>query len=104
MMKIRIQVLLNATYTNTLQHPPIVSLGDGMPQSARCSTCELLDYLKSTGVSNNEINKAAREIEQKGQTVLESTTIIEADLKRILEPPADLGKVLTDQTRQGKLS
>ena len=101
MMRLRIQVLLNATRTNTLQHPPLVSLDDGMPRSARCSTCELLDYLKSAGVSDNEINEAAREIEHKGQTVLESTTIIEAGLERVLEPPEDLGRVLADQTKQG---
>src|ERR1035438_10667705 len=71
-MKLRIQVLLNAAHTNTLQHPPIVSLDDGMPQPAGCSTSELLDYLKSAGVSENEISEAVREIEQKGQTVLES--------------------------------
>jgi hypothetical protein len=103
-MRIRIQVLFNATHTNALQHPPIVSLGDGMLQSARCSTCELLDYLRSAGVSDNEINEAGREIEQKGHTVLESATITEADLKRVLEPPDDLGKVLIAETRQGRLS
>jgi|ERR1022692_4134424 hypothetical protein len=100
-MKLRIQVLLNAAHTNTLQHPPIVSLDDGMPQPAGCSTSELLDYLKSAGVSENEISEAVREIEQKGQTVLESTMIIGADLKRALEPPDYPGNVLTDQ---GKLS
>ena len=100
-MKLRIQVLLNAAHTNTLQHPPIVSLDDGMPQPAGCSTSELLDYLKSAGVSENEISEAVREIEQKGQTVLESTMIIGADLKRALEPPDYPGNVLPDQ---GKLS
>jgi hypothetical protein len=72
-----------------------------MPQPAGCSTSELLDYLKSAGVSENEISEAVREIEQKGQTVLESTMIIGADLKRALEPPDYPGNVLTDQ---GKLS
>jgi hypothetical protein len=103
-MKIRIQVLFNATHTNTLQHPPIVSLGDGMLQPARCSTYELLDYLRRAGVSDNEIDEAVREIEQMGQTVLESATITEADLKRVLEPPDDLGKVLIAEARQLRLS
>ena len=83
-MRIHIEVLLNTTQTNTLEHPPIVSLNDGMPQSARCSTCELLDYLKSVGVSEEEINDAAREIEEKGRTVLESRKVREADLKGVL--------------------
>ena len=59
--------------------------------------------MRSAGVSDNELSESEREIEQTGQTVLESTSIIEADLKRVLEPHEDLGKVLIDQTRQGKL-
>jgi hypothetical protein len=85
-MKLKIEVRLNFTHTNTLQHPPIVSLDDGMPLRSTCSTCELLDYLKSAGVSDAEIEEAVREIEQNGQTVLESATITEAYLRRVLEP------------------
>jgi hypothetical protein len=99
MMKLRIQILLNATHTNTLQHPPIVSLDDGIPQSARCSTCELLDYLKRSGASDNEINEAVREIEQKGQSLLELTT--EADIQRVLQPPEDLGRALIEASAPG---
>jgi hypothetical protein len=87
-MRINIQVLLNATHTNTLWHTPMVSLDDGMPQSATCSTFELLDYLKSVGVSEEEINEAARGIEEKGRTVLESSKVSEADLKRVLTSEA----------------
>jgi hypothetical protein len=86
-MNINIQVLSNATRTNTLLHPPIVSLDGGTPQSARCSTLELLDYLKSAGASENEIRGKAREIEDNGRTTFESSKINEAELKRVLESP-----------------
>jgi hypothetical protein len=93
-MKLTIVALRNAENRNTLEHKPIVQLNDGMPQSRGCMTRELLDYMISAGVSEEEINRGRREIEENGQTVLESTKITEAELERVLEPEEDLGKVL----------
>src|SRR5271168_5256597 len=99
-MKLTIDVIRNAENRNTLSHKPLVQLNDGLPQSSGCSMCELLDFLKSAGVSEEEINRARREIEEKGRPVLESDKILGADLERVLEPEEDLGKLLLCEARQ----
>lgn len=93
-MKLAVVVSRNRENRNTLLHKPIVQLNDGMPQSMGCLTVELLGHLNSAGVSNEEINRLRREIEEKGWSILESTKIVCADLKRVLESEEDLGKAL----------
>lgn len=97
-MKLTIVVTRNRENRNTLLHPPIVQLNDGMPQSRGCSTHDLLNYLNS-GVSKEEIYRARGEIEVKGWSILESNKIIDADLERVLEPKEDLGRVLLCEGR-----
>jgi hypothetical protein len=85
-MKLCIAVSRNPANNYTMLHKPLVSLNDGEPRQMKCRTYELLDYLKSAGFSSDgEINWAQKEIEEKGQTVLEPTKIIDAGLKRLLE-------------------
>ena len=98
MKQLYINVPRNATRTNTPLHQPLVSLDNGPLQLGRCSTWELL---KGAGASEAEINRAMRMIEATGQAVLECT-IAGADLKRILEPPDDLGKMLIDEAAVGR--
>jgi hypothetical protein len=103
-MKLTINVLRNSERSNTLLHPPIVQLNDGMPQSRRCSAYELLEYLRlRADVSENEFNRGLREIEEKGLTVLESTKIVVADFERVLEPEEDLIRVLLREARSAVL-
>jgi hypothetical protein len=99
-MKLNIEVIRNTERRNTLLHSPIVQLNDGMPRPTRCQTIELLAYLTSAGVPEEEIDRARRELEEEGRTLLESTKIIDAGLERVLEPEEDLGKVLLRQVKQ----
>jgi hypothetical protein len=94
-MKLYIVVARNRENNYTLLHKPAVALNDGALQQRGCCTYEILDYLKSAGVSDEEIDRARTEIEEKGQTALESTRIVDADLGRVLEPvEGDLGRPL----------
>jgi hypothetical protein len=96
-MKITIQVNSNR---DLLLHKPIVRLNDDLPQPSGCSTGELLDYLRSAGVSAEEINRATREIDAGHPAIIESTKITAADLMQALEPEQDLGKALIREARR----
>ena len=99
-MKLNIDVSRNPESRNTLLHKPIVQLNDDIPQSRGCWTCELLDYLRGAGVSEEDVNRVQREIEEQGHSVLRSNQIVDTDLERVLEPEEDLGKVLLREARQ----
>ena len=53
----------------------IVSLNDGPLQNCEHTTLELLEALSSAGASAEEIDRAIREIDQKGTTSLETSFI-----------------------------
>jgi hypothetical protein len=66
--RLYIAVPRNPANNYTLLHKPIVALNGGEAKQCECRTYELLNSLKNAGVAEDEISRAQREIEQKGQT------------------------------------
>jgi len=85
MTRLYIEVIRSLTHPDhTLLHVPIVSVNDGTPQPIKCRADELLGYLKRSGFSDEEIERAQKEIEDRGQTTIGSTKLTAAELERIL--------------------
>ena len=80
-----IEVIRSRTHPDyTLLHNPIVRVNDGAPRPIKCRLDELLDHLKRAGFSDEEIERAQKEIEERGQTAIGSTTLTAAELESIL--------------------
>jgi hypothetical protein len=69
---------------------------NGMQQAVGGSMCEVLECLTSFGFPEDEINRLGTEFTEAGYTVLETDKITEADVRRALEPPADIVKALRE--------
>jgi hypothetical protein len=89
-MKVAIHASRNYENTNTLLHPLVVWINDGIARARRCSTYDLVNYLRTAGVSKDEIDRLQSGILEEGRAVLESSKIVDADVERVLEPEEDL--------------
>lgn len=84
MSKLDITVARNPTNNFTLLHEPVIRFGDGGAQPSKCRTGALLDRLKLAGASDEAINRAQREIEETGRTVIELNGMTDEDFQGVV--------------------
>ena len=84
MSKLSISVCRNyPEHTNTFRHRPfVVMLDNGQQFESELEAHELLHQLKARGLPDEDLMRAAREIEERGQTVIELAGVSTADLER----------------------
>jgi hypothetical protein len=101
-MTLYIAVARGVDHERTVWHKqPLVQFNYGEFRQAGCSIGELVKELADADAALAK--QAARDIGEKGWTVLESTKIVEADLNQIFEPiEEDLGaSMIADWTCSG---
>lgn len=89
MNRLYIAVARNPENAYTLLHKPIIALGRSGIRQCECPTDELLEAIRSAGATAEEISRAQSEIEENGQTVLESATILDKDLENAVHRCCD---------------
>lgn len=78
MSKLYIEVLRSH---HTIFHKPMLRVNDGALQQCDVYTYDLLVCLKGAGFSDEELTTAWKEIEDKGSTTIQSSTI---DLRKVV--------------------
>ncbi len=96
-MKTKLKIrTLSRNPRNPLVNPLLASINDMPEEAVKGSMYELQECLTSNGFPEDEINRLWTEFTETGQTVLETDKITEADIRRALEPPADIAKAFCE--------